>query len=116
MISIMNKQVHGEFCALLIEVLESLKTNLMDFSCVLPKHNFWIGLISVTTSNINPSERLEQLTNGTKVLEFFPKYSIICSIGFDENLIHSNVPSFFIFHFKLRLKVQIQIQIVYFKM
>lgn len=69
--------MHGEICALLIEVLESLKTNLTDFSCVLPKQ--WIGLISVTTSNINPSERLEQLTNRTKVrvnLELKKKKSI----------------------------------------
>lgn len=58
-------QVHGEICALLIEVLESLKTNLTDFSCVLPKQ--WVGLISATTSNIDPSQRLEQLANRTKV-------------------------------------------------
>ncbi|XP_031632472.1 protein FAM135A isoform X2 [Contarinia nasturtii] len=56
-----TKQVHAEICALLIEVLESLKTNLTDFSCVLP--NQWIN---VTTSNINSSEELEQLTNRTK--------------------------------------------------
>lgn len=62
-----SEQVHGEICALLIEVLESLKTNLEDFSCVLPSQ--WVGLISITTttSNIDPSQRLEQLANRTKV-------------------------------------------------
>lgn len=66
--------MHAEICALLIEVLESLKTNLTDFSCVLSSQ--WVGLISVTTSNINPSERLEQLTNSTKVYHnFFIGYS-----------------------------------------
>lgn len=58
--------MHGEICALLIEVLESLKTNLEDFSCVLPSQ--WVGLISITTtSNIDPSQRLEELANRTKV-------------------------------------------------
>lgn len=51
------KQVHAEICALLDEVLQSLKKNVSEFSTVLPQQ--WSGLlnVSVSTSETKPKQR-----------------------------------------------------------
>lgn len=51
------RQVHSEICALLREVLESLKENLAEFSTVLSKQ--WSGLLNVSVST---NDKIKLLT------------------------------------------------------
>lgn len=60
-----QQQVQDEICALLVEALKSMKTNLSDFSCVLPKN--WVALINLTTSNIDPAKRVNQRNSRVRI-------------------------------------------------
>lgn len=52
------RQVHGEICALLREVLDSLKKILSEFSTVLPKQ--WSGLLNVSVSTNETAKQLDE--------------------------------------------------------
>lgn len=61
-----SRQVHKEICELLLMALESLKSNLSEFSTVLPNH--WAILANTSpTENADTSQRLRKLADMAKV-------------------------------------------------
>lgn len=60
------RMVHKEICELLLMALESLKTNLAEFSTVLPHH--WAILANTSpTENADTAQRLQKLAEMAKV-------------------------------------------------
>ncbi|KAG4079196.1 hypothetical protein HA402_015852 [Bradysia odoriphaga] len=61
------RQLHVEICKLLLDAIESLQANLMEFCTVLPHQ--WSVLVKLSSANLDTSQRLRKLIDLAKITD-----------------------------------------------